>query len=67
MRMKTRFMKVFRLFRLKKYGEPIGPPLPQRSINQESPSKVDTSKLLNVVDEEDHDSDDNDEAREVIP
>jgi len=26
--MKTRFMMVYRYFRLKKYGEPIGPPLP---------------------------------------
>ena len=26
--MKIRFMKLYRLFRLKKYGEPIGPPLP---------------------------------------
>lgn len=29
LRMKSRFMKVFRLYRYHKYGEPIGPPLPK--------------------------------------
>lgn len=33
MKMKIRFMKLYRLFRLKKYGEPIGPPLPVSKRN----------------------------------
>lgn len=51
MRMRTRFMKVFRLFRFKKYGIPIGPPIkskPKNVLENASPSKE-----LNIVEERD--------------
>ena len=50
MRLKTRFMLVFRLFRLKKYGVPLGPPLARKKLA--SPSKL-KEVQLNVVQEED--------------
>jgi len=34
MRMKTRYMMVYRLFRLKKYGESIGPVILQKRMQQ---------------------------------
>jgi len=50
MRLKTRFMLIFRLFRLKKYGVPLGPPLPRKKLA--SPSRL-KEVQLNVVKEED--------------
>jgi hypothetical protein len=45
--MKTRFMKVYRLFRYQKYGEPIGP-----VIQRKKPRILDKSTKLNIVNEE---------------
>jgi hypothetical protein len=55
MRMKTKFMMVYRLFRLKKYNEPIGPVIPRKKLPSVlKPKEV----LLDIVnEEEDHDSD----------
>ena len=54
MRMKTKFMMVYRLFRLKKYNEPIGPIIPRKKL----PSVLKPKELLDVVnEEEDHESD----------
>jgi hypothetical protein len=55
MRMKTKFMMVYRLFRLKKYNEPIGPVIPRKKL----PSVLKAKEvLLDIVnEEEDHDSD----------
>lgn len=54
MRLKTRFMKVYKLFRLKKYGEPIGPVIEFKKplVKILSPKK--NKSLLNVVNEEEH-------------
>ena len=49
--MKTRFMKLFRLFRLKKYGEPIGPPLPIPKRKQLKPSLPPTEPLHAIHEE----------------
>ena len=49
--MRSRFMKVFRLFRLKKYGEALGPPLPltkRQMLLNRSPRK---QVILNTVEE----------------
>ena len=68
MRLKTRFMKLYKLFRLKKYGEPIGPVIEQRipKVKQQqlmmSPKKQ--KSLLNVVHEEEHSEHDSDEQEE---
>ncbi len=54
MRMKTKFIMVYRLFRLKKYNEPIGPIIPRKKL----PSVLKPKELLDVVnEEEDHESD----------
>jgi hypothetical protein len=54
MRMKTKFMMVYRLFRLKKYNEPIGPVIPRKKL----PSVLKPKEVLDIVnEEEDHDSD----------
>jgi hypothetical protein len=56
LRMKSRFMKLFRLFRLKKYGEPLGPAIkmsPKKAksiISGSSPSRL--KEMLNVVEED---------------
>jgi len=60
MRLKTRFMLVFRLFRLKKYGVPLGPPLPRKKLP--SPSKLREAQL-NVVKEEDEEDQERQEKR----
>jgi len=49
-RMKIRFMKLYRLFRLKKYGEPIGPPLPISKKNIKS--SLPLSEPLHAIHEE---------------
>jgi hypothetical protein len=55
MRMKTKFMMVYRLFRLKKYNEPIGPVIPRKKLPSVFKAK---EVLLDIVnEEEDHDSD----------
>ena len=54
MRMKTRFMMVFRLFKLKKHGVPLGPLLPKKKSS--SPSKL-KETVLNIVHEEDEHDD----------
>jgi hypothetical protein len=54
MRMKTKFMMVYRLFRFKKYNEPIGPAIPRKKL----PSVLKPKEVLDIVnEEEDHDSD----------
>jgi hypothetical protein len=60
LRMKTRFLKLYRYFRLRKYGEPLGPPLPARRHQLSSPSKLleKSPAILNIVEEEPHESDD---------
>jgi len=50
MKMKLRFMKLYRLFRLKKYGEPIGPPLPVSKRKQKLP--LPPSEPLHAIHEE---------------
>ena len=54
MRMKTKFMLVYRLFRLKKYNEAIGPAIPRKKLQ----SVLKPKEVLDIVnEEEDHDSD----------
>lgn len=56
MRMRTRFMKVFRLFRWKKYGIAIGPPIESKPKKLPISQNVSPSKLqeeLNIVEERD--------------
>jgi len=55
MRMKTKFMMIYRLFRLKKYNEPIGPVIPRKKLP--SVLKPKEAKLDIVNEEDDHDSD----------
>ncbi len=58
--MKSRFLKVFRLFKFKKYGIPIGPPLPYRKKQLSITSGASPSKLyedLNIVEERDDEDD----------
>jgi hypothetical protein len=50
MRLKTRFMMIYRLFRFKKHGVPIGPPLKKKEA---SPSKLKAD--LDIVEEQEED------------
>lgn len=61
MRMKTRFMMVYRLFRLKKYGEPIGPAImrPRKKRLENAP--------LDVVHEHDEEDLERDNQSKVDP
>jgi len=53
-RMRTKFMMIYRLFRLKKYKEPIGPPL---QLRKPALTLKKIPEPLDIVQEEEHDSD----------